>query len=99
MSGLPPRLLMFVLSLAFVDPYNNESQFGDLTGYDELSKQAIVLLIPELVGCGDGKRQKYYQVLGDRQLRKFRRLGNNLEWTKWGALLLEAIGPQLWCSF
>lgn len=54
-SGLPPRLLMFVLSLAFVDPDNNESQFGDLTGYDELSKQAIVLLIPELVSCGDGK--------------------------------------------
>lgn len=54
-SGLPPRLLMFVLSLAFVDPYNNESQFGDLTGYDELSKQAIVLLIPELVSCGDSK--------------------------------------------
>lgn len=46
---------MFVLSLAFVDPDNNESQFGDLTGYDELSKQAIVLLIPELVSCGDGK--------------------------------------------
>lgn len=52
---LPSSLLMFVLSLAFVDPYNNESQFGDLTGYDELSKQAIVLLIPELVSCGDGK--------------------------------------------
>lgn len=30
--------------------------FGpDLKGYDELSKQAIVLLIPELVSCGDGK--------------------------------------------
>lgn len=49
---------MFVLSLAFVDPYNNESQFRDLTGDDELSKQAIVLLIPELVSCKEGKETK-----------------------------------------
>lgn len=47
---------MFVLPLAFVDPYNNESQFWARSERDdELSKLAIVLLIPELVGCKEGK--------------------------------------------
>lgn len=49
--GLPPRLLMFVLSLAFVDPYNNESQFWAGTERDdELSKLAIVLLFNPRIG-------------------------------------------------
>lgn len=66
---------MFVLSLAFVDPYNNESQFGDLTGYDELSKQAIVLLIPELVSCGDGKETEILPGARRQAIKKIQRIG------------------------
>lgn len=50
-SGLPPSLLMFVLSLAFVDPDNNESQFwAGSERDDELSKLAIVLLFNPRIG-------------------------------------------------
>lgn len=43
--------LVFVLSLAFVDPYNNESQFwAGSERDDELSKLAIVLLFNPRIG-------------------------------------------------
>lgn len=49
-SGLPPRLLMFVLSLAFVDPViTMKVNFGPERD-DELSKLAIVLLFIPRIG-------------------------------------------------
>lgn len=68
---------MFVVTPLHLWTLNNESQFWDLTGYDKLSKLAIVLLIPELVSCKEGKETKKFPGALRQAIKKIQKIGGH----------------------